>query len=314
MNTDPVKSTGHYIHRISYNHRERMVGLFVFSALVLFAALIVISGQSQHLFEKRVTFYIVVNSSEGISHGSIVKVLGAEVGTVSELSLAEGRKVRVAIEVYEGRRSLIRTDARAIVNRMVSITNALIEIESDSVDAPILPAGSTIPVEETPSLNDLLLGIANIVQSAENKDLLTKFEAILPELEQTVENAHKIIAQIATGHGTLGAAVFDHKVEQELKTVVSSGAGLLTEAEGIISIAKKRLVEVEPVLTDAAVVASNMRDLTKTLPEMVAELKKTITLANNALTLINDELRLMPGLALDARRTLYRAVRVLEGV
>lgn len=313
MNTDPVKSTGHYIHRISYNRRERMVGLFVFSALVLFAALIVFSGQSQHLFEKRVTFYIIVDSSEGISRGSIVKVLGAEVGTVSELSLAQGRKIRVAIEVYEGRRSLIRTDARAIVNRMVSITNALIEIESDSIEAPMLPDGATIPVEETPSLNDLLLGIAGIIQSAENKDLLTKFEAILPKLEQTVENAHKIIAQIATGHGTLGAAVFDQKVEQDLKTVVTSGAELLTEAEGIISITKQRLVEIEPVLTNAAHVASDMHDITESLPDMVNELKKTIELANSALTLINDELLLMPGVGLDARRTLNRADRVLEG-
>ena len=312
MNTDPIKSTGHYIHRISYNHRERMVGLFVFSALVLFSALIVVSGKTQHLFEKRVTFYIEVDSSEGISHGSVVNVLGAEVGHVSDLSLMQGRKIRVAIEVYKNRHNLIRADAKAIVNRLASINNALIEIESDSLDAPVLPDGATIPVEETPSLNDLLLGIASIIQSADNNDLLSKFEAILPKLEQTVENADKIIAQIATGQGTLGAAVFDQKVEQDLRTVVKSGAEILTEAEGIISVAKQRLVEIEPVLLDAARVAHDMHGVTQSLPDMVAELKKTIVLTNKALTLLNDELLHLPGVALEARRTLTRADSLLE--
>lgn len=312
MKTDPVKSTGHYIHRISYNRRERLVGLFVFSALVLFSALIVISGKSQHLFEKHVTFYIEVDSSEGISPGSVVKVLGAEVGTVSDLSLAQGRKIRVAIEVYEDQRALIRTDAKAIVNRLVSISNALIEIESESSIAPMLPDGATIPVEETPSLNDLLLGIASIIQSADNKDLLTKFEAILPKLEQTVENVDKIIAQIATGQGTLGAAVFDQGVEQEMRTVVTSGAEILSEAEGIVGVARQRLVDLEPILTDAAHVAHDMHGITQGLPDTVAELKKTIALTNIALSLINDELLHLPGAALDARRTLTRADRVLE--
>ena len=74
---------------------------------------------------------------------------------------------------------------------------------------------------------------------------------MLPKLELTIENAHKIIAQIATGHGVLGAAVFDTKVETELKTVVTSGAEILQEAEGIVSLTKQRLVQVEPLLNNA---------------------------------------------------------------
>lgn len=312
MNVDPATQTRHYIHKISYNYRERMVGLFVFSAFILFAALIVISGKSQHLFEKRVIFYMDVASSEGISQGSVVKALGTEVGVVSALNLTQDSKIRVTIEVYEGRRTLIRTGAKVIVNRLTNISDALIEIKSGSIGAPELADGAVIPVEETPSLNDLLLGIASIIQSADRHDLLTKFETILPKLELTIENAHQIIAQIATGHGVLGAAVFDKKVEKELKTVVTSGAEILQEAEGIISIAKQRLKQIEPLLNDAKYITADIRRASQDFPAMVVELNAIIEQANTALTLINGELENIPGTVIDARRALTKTDRLID--
>ena len=314
MSIDSVKNTGHYIHKITYNYRERVVGFFVFSAFILFSALIVISGKSQHLFENRVTFYMDVESSEGISQGSIVTALGADVGTVTALNYGQEQKIRVTIEVYEGQRTLIRTGAKATVNRLANISHALIEIESDSVDASMLADGSVIPVEETPSLNDLLLAIANIIQSADNNDLFSKFETMLPKLELTIENAYKIITQIASGHGVLGAAVFDQKVEKELKIVVTSGAEILSEAEGIITIAKQRLIQLEPLITEAHKVAHDVQGATQNLPAMVIELNKIIEQANIALVLINEELQQIPGVALDAKRTLTKTEGLVDSV
>ena len=312
MKTNPEHNTGHYIHQVTYSYRERLVGLFVISAFILFLFFIVISVKNQHFFEKRVTFYIDVDSSEGISQGSVVTALGSEVGLVSDLSLTKGRKIRVAIDVYEGQRELIRKDAKVIVNRLTNIGNALIEIESDSIDAPLLPDGALIPVEETPSLNDLLMGIANIIQSADNNSLFSKFEVMLPKLERTVENAYKIIDQIATGHGTLGAAIFDQEVEQDLRIVVKSGAEILSEAEGIISIAKKRLIEIEPILVDARHVTHDIRGASKSFPEMVEELKQAISLTRTALTLITEELQQIPGVGLDAKRTLTKTEGLVD--
>lgn len=314
MNKDPETASGHYIHQVSYSYRERMVGFFVFSGLILLLLFIVISVKNQHLFERRVMFYIELDSSEGINRGSLVTVLGAEAGRVSGLSLAQDQKIRVAIEVYEGQHGLIRQGAKVIVNRLTNIGNALIEIRSDSIDAPMLADGTTLPVEETPSLNDLLLGLANIVRSADSNNLLSKFELILPKVEQTLENVHEIIAQIASGHGTLGAAVFDQKVEHELKAVVQSGAEILTEAEGIVSVAKQRLVEIGPVLTDVKHVTHDLRGATQSLPDMVLELNEIIIQANIAMTLINQELGQIPGVAVDARKTLTKADRLIDSV
>ncbi len=312
MNKFFEKSAEHYMHQSTYNYRERLVGFFVFFGFILLLFFIVISVRNQHLFEKRVTFYIDVDSSEGISQGSVVTALGSEVGLVSDLSLTRDRKIRVAIEVYEGKRELVRKDAKVIVNRLTNIGNALIEIESDSIDTARLPDGALIPVEETPSLNDLLMGLANLVQSADNNSLLSKFETILPKLERTIENAYKIIEQIATGHGTLGAAIFDQQVEQEMKIVVKSGAEILSEAEGIVSVVKQRLVEIEPLLADARHVAHDIRGVSKNLPDMVEELKQTIVLTRTALTLINEELQQIPGVTLDVKRTLTKTEGLVD--
>ncbi|GAW85151.1 phospholipid/cholesterol/gamma-HCH transport system substrate-binding protein [Bathymodiolus platifrons methanotrophic gill symbiont] len=289
-----------------------MVGLFVISAFVMITVLIIISGRNQHFFEKRVPFYINVDSSEGISQGSIVKALGTEIGLVSGMSLTQGRKIRVNIEIYEGQRALIRSDAKVIVNRLANINHALIQIEPGSMDVPVLPDNSSIPVEETPSLNDLLLGIAHIIQAADKHDLLTKFETLLPKLELTIENAHKIIAQIATGHGVLGAAVFDTTVEAELKTFVSSGSAVLQEAEGIVKLAQQRLIQLGPLLDNANYISQDIRGASHRLPAMIAELSEIINQTSTALTLINGELENIPGIVIDARRTLNKADHLID--
>jgi len=314
MNTNAEKNTGHYIHKITYNYRERVVGLFIFSAFVLISAMFIIGGRNQHLFEKHATYYMDVASSEGINQGNVVTALGSEVGVVSALNLTRDNKIRVTIEVYESNRNYIRTGAKATVNRLANLSAALIEIKSGPINAPVLIDGSVIPVEETPSLNDLLLGIANIIQAAEKHDLLAKFETMLPKLEVTIENAHKIITQVATGHGVLGAAVFDTKVEKELKTVVTSGAEILLEAEGAVTIAKQRLIQIEPVLNNAKYITEDMRRTAEHLPAMIMELNAIIAQAKTALTLINAELETIPGTVMDTRRTISKTDDLIDSV
>ncbi len=314
MNKQSEKTDEQYIHQMSYKRRERWVGFFVFFGFVLLLGFIVISVNNQHLFEKRVLFYIEVNSSDGISPGTIVTALGTEVGSVANLALTNDHKIRVAIEVYEGQRKFIRKGATALVNRLTNIGNAQIEISSALIEAPILEAGATIPVQETPSLSDLVLGIANLIQLANNKNLFDKVEGILPKVEKTLADIHEIVAQIASGHGVLGAAVFDQGVEKELKVVVKSGAEILSEAEGIISVAKQRLVQLKPVLHDMKYISKDVRVAAQGLPEMIAELNDIIAQAKSALVLINGELEEIPGVASKARRTLYKTDKLIDSV
>lgn len=312
MNPGSAGNNGHYIHKIQYNRRERLVGFFLFSALVLLAALLFITSRSQHFFERQVQFYAHVKSSEGISQGSTVTLLGTDIGHVSNLEISHGRYIRLTLDVYKSHQELIRADAKVTVNRLISFGNALIEIRAGSVDAPVLEEGATLPVEETPSVNDLVWGIARIVKSVDS-GLLANMAEIMPKLEQTVANADKIITQIASGQGTLGAAVFDLKVEQELKQVVQSGARILTKAQGIVNIAEQRLVELGPLISSADQVLIDVQGTTRGLPEMIAELKTTLVLTNSALTRVNEALRPLPDVALDAQRALVDVETVLDG-
>ncbi|MFK5950916.1 MAG: MlaD family protein [Methylococcales bacterium] len=314
MNKQSEKGGEQYIHQMSYKQRERLVGFFVFFGFILLLSFIVISVNNQHLFEKKVLFYIEVNSSDGISPGSIVTALGTEVGSVSKLTLTNEHKIRVTIEIYKAQRQFIRKGVTALVNRLTNIGNAQIEISSALINAPILEAGATIPVQETPSLNELMLGIANLIQLANNKNLFDKVEGILPKVEQTLGDIHAIVAQIASGHGVLGAAVFDQGVEKELKVVVKSGAEILSEAEGIISLAKQRLVQLKPVLHDMKYISKDARAAAQGLPEMVVELNAIIAQAKQALTLVNGELQEIPGIAFKAKRTLSKTDKLIDSV
>lgn len=307
-------NNGHYIHQMSYSHRERLVGLFVFSTFIISLIFILISVKNEHLFEKKTIFYINVESSEGISQGTVVKLLGTEVGRVSNLSRSLEGKIQVTIEVYETQRKLIRVGAKTIVNRLATIGSALIEIKSDSMEAPILPEGSTIPVDETASLNDLLLSIANIIQATDSQKLLSRVDTLLPKLEQTLENVRIIIEQIATGEGTIGAAVFDKEVEQDLRVVVKSGAKVLNEAEGIMTLVKQRLIQLDPLLKDTNLMVNDMHGVSQNLPALVKELHDIVVQTNTALRLVNAELNEASGVSTDVKRTLSKTNRLLDSV
>lgn len=47
----------HYIHRLSYSVRERLVGVFVLVALAVVFGLIFINSRTSHLFEERISYH-----------------------------------------------------------------------------------------------------------------------------------------------------------------------------------------------------------------------------------------------------------------
>ena len=327
MNTHKNKDE-HYIHQTNYTQRERMVGLFIFFSFILFLFFIIISVTNEHLFEKRVTFYIHVNNSEGISQGATVKALGMKIGNVSSLNHSPEGKIKITLDVYEKQRALIKVGAKAVVNRLTSIGNASIEIQSDSGESPMLAIGSTIPVHKTASLNDLIFSIANIIQATNSKKLLGKVDTMLPKLEETMSNLHIIVEQISSGHGMVGAAVFDKGMEKDLKVAVKSGTHILIQSQKTLTVATQRLVELEallkntnqrvvqldPLLKNTNGLVKDMQGISKNLPEVVKELRQIITQTNIALTLLNKELKDIPGVTTDVKRTLSKTNRLLDSV
>lgn len=309
-----MKNDNHYIHHVSYSYRERIIGIFLFLGLILFLFFIVLSVKNEHLFEKQARYYINVDSSEGISRGDIVKALGIEIGRVSDLNLSKEGKIKVAIEVYEKRQSLVRVGARAKINRLTNIGNALIEITFDSVDAAILPANSTIPIDETASLNDLLLSMANLIQRADKENLLSRIDTMLPKLEYSLKNMHLIIEQVASGRGTLGAAIFDENVEDDLRIVVESGADILSESQSVINIVKQGLIQIEPVLKETRFMIKDVRKVSQSLPKLVKELREMVAQTNTALIMVNNELNQISGVSIDVKRTLSKTNRLLDSV
>jgi ABC-type transporter Mla subunit MlaD len=95
---------------------------------------------------------------------------------------------------------------------------------------------------------------------------------------------------------------------------VKSGAEILSAAEGIISVVKQRLVQLEPILTDAQSMTHNLRGASKNLPEIVNELQVIIDQVKTALSLINGELHEIPGVAIDAKRALSKTDQLLDSV
>jgi phospholipid/cholesterol/gamma-HCH transport system substrate-binding protein len=96
------------------SHLEVKVGLFVFIGLVLLAVLLLQFSKGVTFF--RPTYDILLNATSvgGLRRSAQVLMSGVQVGTVSEMQLAQdGKSVTITLKIY--RQFQIHKDARFII-------------------------------------------------------------------------------------------------------------------------------------------------------------------------------------------------------
>ena len=300
----------HYIHSLSYTSRERLVGVFVLAALAVIFGLIFINGRTTHLFEKRVTYHAYLNSAQGISTESVVKVSGLEVGRVSGLDIADNNRIHLTLFIYERYHDLVRADSHVALSKLSVLGKASIDITAGTPGSPVLPDGATLAIEEPRSLDELVAdltpvmekvkriveGVAAMVDAVDPNDIKTTSH----ELAQTMASMRSISGQIASGKGAVGQLVYDDKVEKSL-------AHSLASLESTLARADKRLAEMEPVTKNAAAI-------TKELGGLVAESKQLVNQMNTAMGTVNVELQQLPELVSRMKLLMDSTDRTLQGM
>ncbi|MCK0176761.1 MCE family protein [Mycolicibacterium sp. F2034L] len=140
------------------NHRANVVGVSIFTVvmLVVAAALIVIFGEFR--FASGNTFHANFSEASRLKSGQDVRIAGVPVGTVKSVSLAPDNSVDVEFEVND--KYQLYTSSRALVRYENLVGDRYLEITSGPGELRKLPAGATIPKQNTqPALDlDALLG------------------------------------------------------------------------------------------------------------------------------------------------------------
>ena len=89
----------HYIHRISFSAQEQIVGLFVFIAIGILVWLLLSSGKSTIAFEDSFTLYGRLESVQGITRDTEIKIAGLSAGSIESIDIKDNNTVIVTMNI-----------------------------------------------------------------------------------------------------------------------------------------------------------------------------------------------------------------------
>lgn len=293
----------HYIHRLSMKARERLVGAFVLTALVVLIALLFANSRTNNIFEKKVYYEVYLRNAQGMSTESVVNLSGIEVGRVSAIGISEDHRIRLTLFVYERFRDLVRADSRASVSKLSVLGKAAIEISAGSPQQPLLEAGAVLPIDEPLSIDELIASFTPVVRKLEqivdNTSAITAaidpadVKGMSRDLAATAKNLRNLTEQMASGKGAVGRLMYDKAMEQEMASAIQSLAGALGKAD-------QSLAALEPFVRNAN--------------DLAVESRALVGQMNTTMGAVNVELQQLPEMVNHMQVLLDETNRTLEGM
>ena len=181
-----------------------IVGLFVvLLSTALVAGILWLSGSAEYRKKYDIYLAYMSESVSGLNLNAPVKYRGVEVGRVKSISLDQGERVRLELEIERG--TPIKENTIAVL-RVQGLTGiAQVELAGNNLDAPPLKAkpGEEYPVIKTgPSLLTRLDTAVTDLLSSLNR-VSTSINSVLDEDNRRAFK--QLVADMATLSGTLAA-------------------------------------------------------------------------------------------------------------
>ncbi|AQA02502.1 mammalian cell entry protein [Mycobacterium sp. MS1601] len=287
------------------------VGVFTVVMLLVAAGLVVVFGEFR--FSSGNTFHANFSNAARLKAGQDVRIAGVPVGSVQSVKLNPDNTVDVAFDVND--RYQLYTSTRAAIRYENLVGDRFLEITSGPGELRKLPAGATIPQENTdPALDlDALLGglrpvlkgldgtkvneISNAViellqgQGGALQQLLSNTSTFTTDLAARDQLIGDVVNNLNTVLGTVDAksAEFDASVDQlqQLITGLAQGRDPIAGAIGPLASAENDLTDMlETSRRPLQGVLENLRPLAGELDRRKAEINEIIEpLAENYLRL-----------------------------
>jgi len=220
--------------RLSRATKEISVGAFVSIGLILFAVGVMAISKEQRLFSRKSKYWTRFDNTSGLAEGSPVRLVGVQIGTVTEIEFPEDireTKIKVAFSVDRAYATRIREGTQALLKSLTYLSqDKYIELTPGDPDRPALPPSGFIEPgvsvweetlqqsqgiaddvkEITASLRDLLIAInrgggimQEMIHNPEfGRQGVANLEGSLASLRRTLEVVEK-------GKGLAGAILTD---------------------------------------------------------------------------------------------------------
>jgi phospholipid/cholesterol/gamma-HCH transport system substrate-binding protein len=208
---------------------ELKIGVLTIGAIVIAAATIFSVMGTKGFFWQRYTLKTKFGNVAGLKSGSPVRVAGVEVGSVTDV-VFNGDAVDVVFEVNKDVRSRITTGSKAVLGSVSLLGLSAVDISAASNGQPI-PENGYVPTGATsPALSDVtaqasegigeLTGLIKDVRAGKGTvgKAMTD-DKLYNELQQFVAAAGDVTRSIRSGRGTAGKLINDPALFNQLKSL-----------------------------------------------------------------------------------------------
>ncbi len=265
------------------------LGIFTIVSLIVTGLLVAVMGGFGLGSQKE--YKAVFSSASELTPGDDVRIAGVVVGKVKEVEIHRRNQAMVTFKVKEG--VPLTRDSRANIRFLNLIGDRYMSLSQGTKGAPRLPAGSTLPLDQTtPSLNltalfngfqplfaalrpedvnKLSLNLVRVLQG--EGGTVQELLANTASLTNTLADRDELIGDVITNLSTLMATVDDHHQElEELVISLRSWFGDLAKDRKVIGSSLTNISEVTKTVADL---------LTRSRPLLkadVAQLRRLFTI------------------------------------
>jgi phospholipid/cholesterol/gamma-HCH transport system substrate-binding protein len=285
--------------KFKYSVRERIVGIFMLSILILLMSAVILLGRGKNWFQKYNTYYTSFNESYNLKPGAAVKFLETDIGKVKDVRLVENR-VKIRLAILEEYASRIRADVVAKVESPTFIGSEYIAVVPGSMDALPIPPEGELPsvarkdiadyfnefeVEKTAkALVETVQQFSAFVEDVRNPD--GPFLLALEKFNTTATHVEKVARRIEAGEGTVGRMLNSTELVDAVLARLDKADAILddlaaasTKTPETIEMFQENLVRLQEVQNGVTHSIALVRSL---LEEMQANMPKVKTILDNA--------------------------------
>jgi phospholipid/cholesterol/gamma-HCH transport system substrate-binding protein len=193
---------------------ELKIGLAAIAALALAATLIFTLSGSGGFSWQRYTLKTVFTNIAGLNEGSLVRIAGVPVGSVTGVELV-GETVEVTFEISKEMQPRVTSESTAALGSVSLLGESAVDITPSTKGTPVpefgyVPAGrapgsiTEVATQATAGLEEATKLISEIRAGRGTVGKLFTDEALYNEINRFVAAAEDVASKVNQGQGTLG--------------------------------------------------------------------------------------------------------------
>jgi len=293
--------------RLQYSTMERMTGAFILLTLIVFLFTVAVVGRGKNWFRKHVVYYTAFEEGYNLVSGSRVKLLGTDIGSVTDVLLTTGNKVKVRVKVLAEYASRIRANSVATVESPTVIGSEYINIRPGTSKAAVIPPEGMIPTKEKKKFTEYLEQYEIGAKLEHIGKILEDLALITDQLKDpkgpffgTFSNLQQITGTVEAGEGSLGRLIKSDELYEHMDTFVAT---LQETADYLV----RAGVNIEKG-------SEHLEKATREGPEMVDKTQELLDRLLKVQVILEKVMTEVPEISAQAREGMQEVNRILDSV